>query len=139
MHATTRQHLELALAGEALAELRYRLFAEEAEEEGYDDAADVFEWIGKEERKEHEREIAALLDVVGPTRENLETALNGEVAEHRRIYPRFAAEAQQHGDLAAAALFRELGADEHVHADALREAIDEFVEPMMAGCPVGTR
>jgi rubrerythrin len=126
MDQTTRDHLQVALAGEALAQIRYRLFADEAEEEGYDAVAYLFERIGRQERRQHARQIAALLDLVGPTRENLETALAAEKAEHRRIYPRYAAEARHHGDLDAAQLFQELGADEAAHADEIREALDEM-------------
>jgi hypothetical protein len=36
MNPSTRNLLEAALAGEALAALRYRLFAEQADEAGYD-------------------------------------------------------------------------------------------------------
>ena len=49
MNASTRHLLEAALAGEALASLRYRLFAEQADEEGFDEIAAQFDRIGKEE------------------------------------------------------------------------------------------
>jgi rubrerythrin len=128
MNESTRRLLEAALAGEALAALRYRLFAEQADEEGYDEIAAQFDRIGKEERREHVREIAAQLGLIGPTRENLATAIRSEVAEHRRMYPHFAAEARQAGDLEAALLFQELGADEQTHAEALRGLFDETFE-----------
>jgi rubrerythrin len=128
MNPSTRNLLEAALAGEALAALRYRLFAEQADEEGYDAIAALFDRIGKEERREHVREIAGQLGLIGPTRENLATAIRSEVAEHRRMYPHFAAEARQAGDLEAALLFQELGADEQTHAEALRRLFDETFE-----------
>jgi rubrerythrin len=128
MNASTRHLLEAALAGEALASLRYRLFAEQADEEGFDEIAVQFDRIGKEERRAHVREIAAQLGLTGPTRENLATAIRSEVVEHRRLYPHFAAAARQAGDLEAAVLFQELGADEQTHADILRRLFDETFE-----------
>jgi rubrerythrin len=44
------------------------------------------------------------------------------------MYPHFAAEARQAGDLGAALLFQELGADEQTHAEALRRLFDESFE-----------
>ena len=123
MEAITRLHLERALAGEALASLRYELFADRAEEEGLDDVAELFEEISKQERKEHFREIADMLGLIGTTAQNLQAALAGEVTEHRSLYPLYAGEAHRAGDDAAAERFIELGGDEHRHADRLRNAL----------------
>ena len=123
MEPVTRLHLERALAGEAMAALRYALFADRAEQEGLDDIAELFDEIGKQERKEHFRQIAELLGLVGTTARNLEAALAGEVTEHRSLYPLYAGEAHRAGDEAIAEQFRELGGDEHRHADRLRNAL----------------
>lgn len=123
MEAITRLHLERALAGEALASLRYELFADRAEEEGLDDVAELFEQISKQERREHFREIAEMLGLVGTTAQNLQAALAGEVTEHRSLYPLYAGEALRAGDDPAAERFIELGGDEHKHADRLRNAL----------------
>lgn len=124
MNTTTRANLEQALRGEALATLKYWLFERQAEAEGLEDVAELFERIGKEERREHAREIATLLGMPGSTRENLRSAIDGEVDEHRRLYSGFASQARQAGDLDAAERFQELGADEHRHADALRHQLE---------------
>lgn len=126
MNATTRANLDMALRGEALAALKYWLFEQEAEDEGLEDVAELFERIGKEERREHARELATVLGMQGSTRENLVSAIEGEVHEHRRLYPEFASMARQAGDLEAAELFQELGADEHRHADALRDQLERL-------------
>ncbi|MEO7332532.1 MAG: ferritin family protein [Gemmatimonadales bacterium] len=123
MEAVTRRHLEDALCGEAMAALRYALFADRAREDGFDDIAELFREIGDEERREHYREIAELLDLVGTTPQNLESSLAGEVTEHRRLYPQYAGEARQAGDEAIAEQFIELGEDEHRHAERLRGAL----------------
>ena len=123
MNTTTRANLEQALRGEALAALKYWLFEERAEAEDREEVAELFEAIGKQERREHAREIATMLGMPGSTRQNLVSSIEGEVDEHRRLYPQFASMARRTGDIEAAELFQELGADEHRHADALRNQL----------------
>jgi rubrerythrin len=145
MDTTTRTNLEQALRGEALAAFKYWLFEEQAEAESLEDVTELFERIGKEERREHGREIARLLGLPGTTRENLQSAIEGEVDEHRRLYPGFASQARQAGDIEAAERFQELGADEHRHADALRSELarlgtdDEPVGTVTAGAAPSIR
>ena len=141
MNTTTRANLEQALRGEALAALKYWLFEEQAEAEGLEEVAELFERIGKQERREHAREIATMLGMPGSTRENLLSSIEGEVDEHRRLYPGFASMARQMGDIEAAERFQELGADEHRHADALRsqlERLEAAAPAAMAGAAAGT-
>lgn len=126
MNSRTHLNIEAALAGEALAALRYQLFADQAEQEGYGRVAELFALAGQHERKDHFRELAALVGLIGTTRENLRTAIAGEVTEHRSLYPRFAGQALQDGDAEIAERFEELGADEHRHADRLRDALEEM-------------
>ncbi len=126
MNTTTRANLEQALRGEALATLKYSLFEERAKAEGREEVAELFERIGKQERREHAREIATMLGMPGSTRENLLSSIEGEVDEHRRLYPGFASMARQTGDIEAAELFQELGADEHRHANALRSQLERL-------------
>jgi rubrerythrin len=126
MEPRTRRNVEAALAGEAMAALRYLLFADQAREEGYPRVAGLFESAGRQERREHFRELAGLIGLVGTTESNLRTAISGEMTEHRSLYPRYAAEARRAEDLEVAARFQELGADEHRHADVLRGALEEL-------------
>ena len=140
MNTTTRANVEQALRGEAFAALKYWLFEERAEAEGREEVAELFEAIGKQERREHAREIATLLGIPGSTRENLVSSIEGEVDEHRRLYPGFASMARQGGDIEAAERFQELGADEHRHADALRSQLDRLESAglaAMAGAAAG--
>jgi rubrerythrin len=123
MDPMTRANLEAALACEALAALRYSLFADRAEDEGLDEVGQLFEAICCDQRRECAREIANALGIVLATRENLATALEGEVTEHHRLFPLFAAQARRVGDREAAELFVALGRQEHVHADRIRAAM----------------
>jgi rubrerythrin len=133
MHPMTRANLEAALAGEALAALRYRLYADRADDEDLADVAALFEDIGREERRDHARRIAGALGVVGSSRANLTAALDGELTEHHRLYPSFAAQARRVGDLEAAALFEELARDEDVHAKRLSATLEQHLGVPAAG------
>jgi rubrerythrin len=126
MDPRTRRNVEAALAGEAMAALRYLLFADQARAEGYPRVAELFESASRQERKEHFRELAALVGLVGSTQRNLQTAISGEMTEHRTLYPRYAAEARRAEEIEVAGRFQELGADEHHHADVLRCALEEL-------------
>lgn len=53
-------------------------------------------------------------------------ALRGEIAEHRSLYPRFAAEAQEDGEEAVARRFVELEGDEGRHAGLLRQQLEDL-------------
>jgi rubrerythrin len=126
MQSRTRFNVEAALAGEAMAALRYQLFADAAIEEGHERIAELFAEAAMKERTQHFRELAILVGLVGPTRQNLRAALAGEVTEHRSLYPRFASQAHQDGEAEVAARFQMLGADEQRHADRLRDALEEL-------------
>lgn len=126
MNGRTRMNIEAALAGEAMAALRYQLFAEQAKHEGLPQIADLFRSVGRQERTEHFRELAADFGLIGTTRDNLRLAVLGEVAEHRTLYPEFARLARQDGDESVATRFEELGADEREHAEMLRKALEDL-------------
>jgi rubrerythrin len=126
MQSRTRFNVEAALAGEAMAALRYQLFADQARNEGHERIAELFAVAGIEDRFGHFRELAALAGLVGTTRQNLRTAIAGEVTEHRSLYPRFASQAHQDDEDEVAERFRALGSDEGRMADRLREELDEL-------------
>jgi len=131
MDLMTRATLEAALACEALAALRYSLYADRADDEGLDELARLFEAICCDGCQGSAREIAHALGIVGTTRDNLAAALEGEVTEHHRLYPQFAAQARRVGDLEAAELFVTLGRQERVHADRIRAAIARSAAPTL--------
>jgi rubrerythrin len=126
MQGRTRFNVEAALAGEALAALRYQLFADRARDEGYERIADLFAAAGLHERLGRFGELASLVGLVGTTRQNLRTAIGGEVTEHRSLYPRFSSQARQDGEDAVAEQFEALGSDEHRFAERLRDGLEEL-------------
>jgi rubrerythrin len=123
MHPITRANLETALAGEALAALRFRLFAERARADGLNDVSEVFQSICCAQHRGRARALAEILGVVHDTAENLSAALESEVTDHHRLFPLYAAHARRAGDIETAQLFVALGRGEHAHAGALRAAI----------------
>jgi rubrerythrin len=123
MEKSTRLHLEEAMKGEALAYVKYMLFAERAREEGRVDSADLLERVAHEERYEHFRELAELYGLLGDTEENLENALEGESLEVETTYRLFASDAQQAGDKLVADRFEEIRHDELRHRELFEEAL----------------
>src|SRR6185369_6704245 len=116
----TRQNILAAMEGEAMATARYLLYAEQARRNGRVELASLFEQTAKEELHEHFAELGALVGIVGDDDANLAAAIDGERYEFETLYRRFAAEAREAGDTAAAAKFEELRRDERAHAAAFR-------------------
>ncbi len=126
MQSRTRFNIEAALAGEAMAALRYQLFADRARQEGHERIATLFDEAACPDHRQRCGDLAEAAGLVATTRENLRAALAGEVTEHRSLYARFAAQAQQDGETAAATRLQALGADEQRHVDRLRGALEEL-------------
>ena len=93
MRAMTKSNLEAAFAGESQACMKYAIFAEKAEREGYPEVARLFRAISFAERvhaTNHLRELGG----IGDTVINLEGAIGGENYENTEMYPAFDAVAR---------------------------------------------
>ena len=93
MRAMTKANLEAAFAGESQAHMKYVIFADKAEKEGYPEAARLFRAISYAERvhaTNHLRELGG----IGNTVANLEVAIGGENYENTEMYPAFDAVAR---------------------------------------------
>jgi rubrerythrin len=101
-------NLNTALQGEANAVNRYRLFAQEADDEGYPQIAQLFRAIAKSEsihRENHRKAIVSLGGepakivlqsvTVRSTRENLELPIKSETKEQSETYPQFIKQAER--------------------------------------------
>jgi rubrerythrin len=89
----TQANLEAAFAGESQAHMKYAIFADKAEEEGYPEVARLFRAISFAERvhaTNHLRELGGIGDTVA----NLEVAIEGENYENTEMYPAFNAVAK---------------------------------------------
>lgn len=93
MHEMTKENLKAAFAGESQAHMKYIIFADKAERDGYPEVARLFRAISYAERvhaTSHLRELGG----IGDTVVNLEAASSGEHYEHTEMYPAFDAVAK---------------------------------------------
>lgn len=88
MHQMTNENLKAAFAGESQAHMKYTLFADKAEEEGYKNMARLFRAIAFAERV-HAANHLQTLNGINLTAENLDVAMEGERFEVREMYPAY--------------------------------------------------
>ncbi|WP_457741314.1 rubrerythrin family protein [Thermococcus sp.] len=82
----TRKFLEDAFAGESMAHMKYLIFAEKAEKEGFPGIAKLFRAIAYAEFV-HAKNHFIALGKLGKTEENLKEAIAGETFEVEEMYP----------------------------------------------------
>ena len=102
----TLQNLQTAFNGESNAHARYLAFATKADQEGYGQVASLFRAAARAEEihaRNHGAEIKKLggnpqakveTPVVKSTKENLQTAIQGETYERDTMYPEFRKQAR---------------------------------------------
>ncbi len=123
----TEKNLLLSFAGESQARNRYTFFASKAKKEGYEQIAWAFAETADQE-KEHAKRFFEFLEggeveitggfpagVIGDTKTNLAEAAAGEMHENTKMYPSFAATADQEGFPAIAEVFRRVSVAEKGH------------------------
>jgi rubrerythrin len=101
MKKMTKANLEAAFAGESQAYMKYSIFAEKAEREGYPETARLFKAIAYAE-KVHATNHFRVLGGINNTEENLAAAAGGENYEVEEMYPAFDAVANLQEEKAAA-------------------------------------
>ena len=125
---TTAENLAVACQAELQSHARYLAFAEKADNDGYHQIASMFRAIARGEEI-HGSLMAALAGsetlpaatampeaiTVGSTRQNLESALRDQVAEHNDLYPRYLKRAQRDNNVDAARLFEHIILAEATH------------------------
>ena len=92
----TEQNLADAFAGESQANRKYLAFAQQAEKEGYKQAAKLFRAAAEAETV-HAHAHLRTMNGVGKTVDNLKTAIAGETHEFKKMYPEFIEAAKQEG------------------------------------------
>lgn len=90
MHKMTQANLEAAFAGESQAHMKYLIFADQAEKEGFPNVARLFRAISYAEQV-HATNHFKTLGHVGKSEENLAAAIAGETYEVEEMYPAFIA------------------------------------------------
>lgn len=93
MKLMTKDNLQAAFAGESQAHMKYLIFADQAEEEGFSDVARLFRAIAFAEQV-HATNHFRTLGKIGQTAENLQAGIDGETYEVNEMYPAFRAVAE---------------------------------------------
>ena len=120
----TEKNLWEAFAGESQARNKYTYFALVAQQEGYEELAELFLKTARNEQ-EHARVWYQELGHIGNTAENLLAAAEGENYEWTDMYERMAREADEEGFHDLADRFRMVGAIEKRHEERYRKLLDD--------------
>ncbi|MBD3164623.1 rubrerythrin family protein [Candidatus Woesearchaeota archaeon] len=122
----TEENLKSAFAGESQARNKYDFFAKVARKEGYHYIGKLFEETALNE-KQHAKDEFKLLNGIGDTKANLKEAISGEHHETTAMYPDFAKQAREEGNIEAANKFRMIAKVEAEH-EARYKKLLEMVE-----------
>jgi rubrerythrin len=131
----TEENLKEAFAGESQANRRYLYFAQKADVEGYPDVAALFRSVAEGETGHAFGHFDFLSEVgdpvtgepVGPTEDNLRSAVAGETYEYTEMYPGFAKTAREEGFDKTAEWFETLARAEKSHAGRFGEGLKYVV------------
>ncbi len=119
----TEENLKSAFSGESQARNKYTIFAKIAQKEGYHYIAKILMETAENEAR-HAKDELAMLGGIGDTAANLEAAMKGEDYETTDMYVRFAKDADEEGNKAAAVLFRQIAKIEAHHRDRYRKLLE---------------
>lgn len=120
----TEKNLQEAFAGESQARNKYTFFALVAQQEGYEELAELFLKTARNEQ-EHARVWFQELGHIGTSAENLLAAAEGENYEWTDMYERMARDADEEGFHDLADRFRMVGAIEKRHEERYRKLLND--------------
>lgn len=115
MKSMTVQSLKSAFAGESQAHMKYLIFADKAEGEGYSNLARLFRANAFAEQIHATNHLRELGEIKGSA-ENAQAAIEGETFEVEEMYPAYIAVAQAQGEKRAERTFQWAMEAEKVHA-----------------------
>ncbi|HUT57178.1 MAG TPA: rubrerythrin family protein [Phycisphaerae bacterium] len=140
MHDMTAGNLRSAFGGESMAHMRYLIWADKAQAEGFPNVGRLFAAISRAEQVHATGHFRAMADVdgdflvpagggfgLGSTSENLQGAINGELFEVNEMYPAYLAVAKAQGEHAAVRSMEYALSAEKIHAamyTKAREAVE---------------
>lgn len=93
MHNMTKANLEAAFAGESQAHMKYLIFADQAEKDGFPNVARLFRATAYAEQV-HATSHFKVLKKLSDTSANLQTGIDGETFEVEEMYPAYHAVAE---------------------------------------------
>ncbi len=155
MNAMTAENLRSAYGGESQAHMRYNIWADVAEKDGFPNVARLFRAISFAEEIHAKGHFRVLKDIkgdfsvtsgagfgIGSTAENLEAARDGEIFEIEQMYPSYIAVAEMQEEKSAVASMKKALVAEKYHADLYKKAkeiVDKGKDPeyeTIYVCPV---
>lgn len=113
----TEENLRTAFAGESQARNKYSYYADRAQQDGYNQIAEVFRITALNEEQHAKIWFELLNDGIHATAENLKNAADGEHFEWAEMYEEFAQVAEEEGFTEIAKKFRQVAAVEKVHEE----------------------
>ncbi|QQP89614.1 rubrerythrin family protein [Skermanella mucosa] len=130
----TEQNLKAAFASESQANRRYLYFAQQADVEGFHDAAAAFRTTAEGETGHAHGHLEFLQEVgdpatgkpIGTTRQNLAAAIAGETFEAAEMYLTMARTAREEGFDEVADWFETLAKAEKAHAARFQKVLDRL-------------
>lgn len=123
MHPMTKENLKSAFSGESQAHMKYLIFADKAEEEGFNNIARLFRAIAFAERVHASNHLNAL-NGSNLTLDNLDIAIEGETFEVNEMYPAYKAVAELQDEKKAVKSMHYAIEAEKIHAALYGEAKD---------------
>ena len=141
MKKMTEKSLNEAFAGESMAHMKYLIFSEIAEKEGYPNIARLFMAIAYAEQV-HATNHARNLGIIKKTADNLETGIQGETFEVEEMYPAYDVIAKLQEERGAEKSISYALEAEKIHAELYKRAKSEVEKgkdidvPEIYICPV---
>ena len=121
--SNTNENLQEAFAGESQANRRYLFFADKADKEGHIQIARLFRAAAEAETV-HARNHLEVMGGIGPTRDNLKVAIEGENHEFTEMYPDFIKQAESENNERAEIGFTHANAVEEIHHNLYQKALE---------------
>jgi rubrerythrin len=121
----TMNNLQEAFAGESQANRKYLAFARQAESEGFLQIAKLFR-ASAEAETVHAHSHLKVMGGIKSTRENLQSAIEGETHEFKSMYPPMIEQAEKEGNAAAVRTFKFANEVEKVHAGLYSKALENI-------------
>ncbi|WP_414468520.1 rubrerythrin family protein [Methanobacterium sp. ACI-7] len=124
---STKENLKEAFTGESEANRKYLAFAKKADEEGFLQVARLFRAAAYAETV-HAHNHMHFMGAIKNTEDNLKTAIEGEVAEFKEMYPAMIEQAKEEGEEGALWSFDVANKVEEIHAGLYQNALDNLGE-----------
>lgn len=121
----TEEYLKEAFAGESQANRKYLAFAAKADQEGYPQVARLFRAAAEAETVHAHSHLRAL-NGVKSTKENLQSAIDGETHEFKSMYPGMMEAAAAEGHKAGERSFRFANEVEKIHAGLYQKLLESL-------------